>query len=77
MDHTFDIFKRLSDGQPEWVEAVEGLEEARICVSSLLSKSPAEYFIYSVADQSVVVSSQVTTRSDPDRYVSGSWSHVT
>jgi hypothetical protein len=76
VNHTLDIFKRLSHGQPEWVEAVEALEEARIRIANLSSKAPVEYFI-SVADQSVVVSSQVTSRSDPDRYVSGSWSHVT
>jgi hypothetical protein len=65
VNQTFDIFKRLLDGQPEWVEAVEGLEEARTCVASLSSNSPAEYFIYSVADQRVVSNSQVTTEDVP------------
>lgn len=65
MNRTLDIFKRLADGRPEWVEAVEGLEEARACVARLSSNSPGEYFIYSVADQSFVGKSQVTTEGVP------------
>jgi hypothetical protein len=29
MDGRFDIFKRLPDGHPIWIMAVEGIEEAR------------------------------------------------
>jgi hypothetical protein len=58
---TFDIFKRLADGQPEWVEAVAGLEEAKARMTRLNSNSPGDYFIYSVAGQTVVVESQETT----------------
>ena len=65
MNQTFDIFKRLADGRPEWVEAVEGREEASTRMSCLASNSPAAYFIYSVADQRVVVESQVTREGVP------------
>lgn len=58
MHPTLDIFKRLADGQPEWVEAVAGLEEAKARMTRLNSNSPGDYFIYSVADQTVIVESQ-------------------
>lgn len=61
MRPTFDIFKRLADGQPEWVEAVAGLEEAKARMTCVNANAPGEYFIYSVADQTVVVESQETT----------------
>lgn len=43
-NQAFDIFKRLVDGRTEWVEAVEGLEDARACLASLSSNSLAEVF---------------------------------
>ena len=58
---TLDVFKRLADGQPEWVEAVAGLEEAKALMTRLNSTSPGNYFIYSVADHTVVVELQETT----------------
>lgn len=48
MHAEFDIFKRLPDGQPLWVKAVEGLEEARAQLARLAASAPGEYFIYSV-----------------------------
>jgi len=46
MDSIFDIFKVTSDG-PLWVEAVQGLEEAKEQMARLALISPAEYFIHS------------------------------
>ena len=43
----YDIFMRFADGSPLWLEAVEGLEEARTRLARLVSTSEAEYFIYS------------------------------
>jgi hypothetical protein len=43
----FDIFKRLPDGKPLWIEAVEGLAEARAQLHRLANATPGEYFIYS------------------------------
>lgn len=54
---TLDIFKRVEDGQPEWVEAIAGLEEAMARMARLNSNSPGDYFIYSVSGQTVVVES--------------------
>ena len=42
-----DIFEKLPDGSPMWVEAVEGLDKARARVKELSQRAPADYFIYS------------------------------
>jgi hypothetical protein len=47
LDTTFDIFKRLSDGDPLWVVAIEGLERAREQTNRLASIEPGEYFVHS------------------------------
>ena len=54
MDAKFDIFKKLPDGHPLWVKAVDGLEEARDQLARLAANSPGEYFIYSVRNGCVV-----------------------
>jgi len=47
MSAKVDIFKRLPDGQPLWMKAVDGLEEAKAQLTRLTAISPGEYFIYS------------------------------
>jgi len=46
MGSTFDIFKATVDG-PLWIEAVEGLREAKERMARLAVTSPGEYFIHS------------------------------
>jgi hypothetical protein len=47
MKAIFDIFARLPDGGPIWIECVEGVNEAKRRVSELSLIAPREYFIYS------------------------------
>jgi hypothetical protein len=54
MDAKFDIFKKLPDGHPLWIKAVDGLEEARNQLAQLSASSPGEYFIYSARTGCVV-----------------------
>ena len=54
MGTKFDIFKKLSDGHPLWVKAVDGLEEARAQLARLAASSRGEYFIYSLRNGCVV-----------------------
>ena len=54
---TFDIFKETSDG-PLWVEAIQGLEEAKERLAHLVLISPAEYFIHSQGEGVVARQSQ-------------------
>jgi hypothetical protein len=54
MDAKFDIFRKLPDGHPLWVKAVDGLEEAKNQIACLAASSPGEYFIYSARNGSIV-----------------------
>ena len=54
MDAKFDIFKRLPDGQPLWVRAVEGLEEAKRQLIQMALASPGDYFIYNTRSGEVI-----------------------
>jgi hypothetical protein len=46
MEMKFDIFLRLPDGKPLWVEAVENYEKAKVHIQKLVQVSPGEYFIF-------------------------------
>jgi hypothetical protein len=62
MKAKFDIFKKLPDGHPMWVKAVEELDEARAQLNRLAELSPGEYFIFS-ARQGLVVESRMGSES--------------
>jgi hypothetical protein len=51
---SFDIFKKLPDGQPLWVQAVEGLEEAKRQLTQMALASPGDYFIYNTRSGEVI-----------------------
>jgi hypothetical protein len=46
MEMKFDIFLRLPDGKPLWVEAVDEFEKAKLHIKKLTEISPGEYFIF-------------------------------
>jgi hypothetical protein len=54
MNTIFDIFRRLPDGKPLWIESVEGFSEAKECLFRLVSAVPGDYFIYSEKTGGVV-----------------------
>ena len=43
---TFDIFKRLPDGNPVWIAAIQGLQEAKERMAHEAAISPGDYFIH-------------------------------
>jgi hypothetical protein len=43
----FGIIRTLPSGVPQWIEAVEGLAEAKACLMRLAVKEPGEFYIYS------------------------------
>jgi hypothetical protein len=61
MGSIFDIFKATPDG-PLWVEAVEGLTEAKERMAHLALTSPGEYFIHS--QEKGIVARQVEEWAD-------------
>ncbi len=54
MKRTYDIFRRLPDGGPVWIEAVQTLEGARARLMSLLEAQPGEYFVYDLVHNKIV-----------------------
>jgi hypothetical protein len=54
MEQVFDIFSRLPDGTPMWLESVEGFDEAKNRVKILARFRPGKYFIYSEQRAGVV-----------------------
>ena len=53
MTTVVDIFARLPDGSPIWLEAVEDLQHARARMRDLNRITPREYFIYSERNGSI------------------------
>jgi hypothetical protein len=51
---TYDIFRRLPDGGPIWIEAVQTLEGARARLTSLLAAQPGDYFVYDLFQSKIV-----------------------
>jgi hypothetical protein len=47
MGAKFDVFTRLPNGHPLWVDSFESLEEARALLKELARNAMAGYFIYS------------------------------
>lgn len=58
MDVKFDIFKKLPDGQPIWVTAVEGLEETKLQLARIASEFPGDYFILDMRNGRKITSYQ-------------------
>lgn len=54
MKRTYDIFRRLPDGGPVWIEAVQTLEGARVRLTSLLEVQPGDYFVYDLVHNKIV-----------------------
>ncbi len=51
---SLDIFRKLPDGEPMWIKAVEGFDEAKREVSELAKLSPGDYFIFNTRTGRVI-----------------------
>lgn len=54
MTAKFDIFKKLPDGQPVWIKAVESLEEAKRQLMQIAAHTPGDYFIFNTGNGQVI-----------------------
>jgi hypothetical protein len=66
----FDIFSRLPDGSPLWLESVEGFEQAQRRLNGLMRVHPGEYFVYSEEKGGVIC--RVPERVEEDQNQPGS-----
>jgi hypothetical protein len=62
MQTAFDIFVRLPDGHPLWIEAAQNLEQARQCLKKVARNAMGDCFIYS--EKSGIL--ELIVRSDID-----------
>ena len=56
MRESYDIFRDLEETGPIWIEAVQGLENAKARVAELLAMRPGNYFIYDPLAAKVIAS---------------------
>jgi hypothetical protein len=56
MKATYDIFKKHPTGSPIWVEAVQGLEFARVRIAKLVQADPGDYLLYDLKNARIVES---------------------
>ena len=56
MTESYDIFRELAETGPIWIEAVQGLENAKARVAELLAMRPGNYFIYDPLAAKVIAS---------------------
>ena len=61
----FGIIRALPSGVPQWIEAVEGLDEAKAYLMRLAAKEPGEFYIYSESS-GVIVERFVCVQVDQD-----------
>ena len=62
-EETFDIFSGTPNVDDEWVEAVEGLSNARERMGEIAARHPGKYFLFSIGSQSILA--QVHTFKKP------------
>lgn len=46
MKATYDIFRRIPDGGPVWIESVQGFENIKARLLQLVNFRPGEYFVF-------------------------------
>jgi hypothetical protein len=51
---TYDIFRKLPDGVPIWVEAVQTLELAHVRLDRLSKSQPGDYVVYDLTRRQVI-----------------------
>jgi len=56
MNESYDIFRNLADTGPIWIEAVQGLENARARLTELVEAHPGNYFIFDPLAAKVIAS---------------------
>jgi hypothetical protein len=54
MEQKLDIFLRLPDGKPLWVECVLGYEKAKLKLEKLLQSTPGDYFLFNARTGEIV-----------------------
>jgi hypothetical protein len=46
MKTTYDIFRKLPDSDPLWIESVQGFENIKVRLHQLVDTFPGDYFVF-------------------------------
>jgi len=55
---SFDIFSGRSDKDAVWIEAVQGLSNARARMHEIAAQTPGQYFIFSVGSHAILAQTE-------------------
>jgi hypothetical protein len=54
MEQKLDIFVRLPDGKPLWVDSVVGYDKAKLALERLIQSTPGDYFLFNANTGEIV-----------------------
>jgi hypothetical protein len=63
MDSCYDIFRGTLDEIDTWLEAVIGVNEAKMRMEQIAAEKPGKYFVFCIVDQSMIASVDTGTKS--------------
>ena len=63
MDSCYDIFRGTFNEIDTWLEAVIGVDQAKMRMEQIAAEKPGKYFVFCVVDQSIIAS--VDTGTNP------------
>ena len=62
---TFDIFSGVPDKDPMWLEAVEGLSNARERMEEIATIIPGQYFVFSIGTHTPLAQIETFAKLQP------------
>jgi hypothetical protein len=54
MEQKLDIFVRLPDGKPLWLDSVVGYDKAKLALERLIQSTPGDYFLFNANTGEIV-----------------------
>ena len=60
---SFDIFSGAPTKNPVWLEAVEGLSNARARMHEIAAQTPGQYFVFSTTRRTVLAQTETFKKS--------------
>ena len=65
MRATYDIFRRIPEGGPLWIESVQGFENIKARLLHLINFRPGEYFVFDSTTARITPASSLLLASGP------------
>jgi hypothetical protein len=63
MDAIYDIFRDFPDSGPIWMEAIQGLENAKMRLVNVLELHPGTYFLYDSRAAKIIATAIGSTKT--------------